>query len=173
MESKKLIKLNLAEKLKKRAYRSAFFRARAQDDTAANIRTLREKRQLSQIKLAELSGMKQSAISRIEQAKYSSWTYRTLQRVAEALNARLVVIFEPAEDVIARYEAMENFQSLAVTAVTSNPWRKNLAHGWQERSVEQGSSNQGAIEVSFPTNPSGVLIVQSKTDNRPVGEHHV
>ena len=120
MTSTKLIKLNLVEKLKNKAYRSAFFRARAQDDTAANIRSLREKRDLSQTELAKLSGMKQSAISRIEQAEYSSWTYRTLQRVADALDARLMVIFEPAEDVVKRYENMENFQSLTASANISN-----------------------------------------------------
>lgn len=48
MESKRPIKLNLAEKLKNKAYRIAFFRARAQDDTASNIRELRENRNLSQ-----------------------------------------------------------------------------------------------------------------------------
>jgi HTH-type transcriptional regulator / antitoxin HipB len=108
VELTKPIKLNLAEKLKDRRYRNAFFRARAQDDTAANIRELRERRELSQAELAKRAGMKQSAISRIEQAEYSSWTYRTLQRVAEALDARLVVFFEPAEEVIAKYEHTES-----------------------------------------------------------------
>ena len=51
--------------------------------------------------------MKQSAISRIEQAEYSGWSFNTLLRVADALGARLRVTFEPAESVIERYEENE------------------------------------------------------------------
>lgn len=155
MDSKKLIRLNLAEKLKKKAYRLAFFRARAQDDTAANIRALREKRELSQIKLAELSGMKQSAISRIEQAEYSSWTYKTLQRVAEALDARLVVIFEPAEDVIARYENMENFQSLTASVKTAGI----------QKIVEHSTGNREMFGGDFSTDTAGLFVAHVMTNN--------
>ncbi len=49
--------------------------------------------------------MGQPAVSRIEQASYSGWTYKTLARVAEKLNARLRIIYEPLEDVIARMDA--------------------------------------------------------------------
>jgi len=46
--------------------------------------------------------MGQPAVSRIEQATYSGWTYKTLARVAEKLNARLRIVYEPLEEVIAR-----------------------------------------------------------------------
>ena len=173
MASKKLIKLNLAEKLKNKAYRLAFFRARAQDDTAANIRSLREKRELPQTELAKLARMKQSAISRIEQAEYSSWTYRTLQRVAEALDARLVVIFEPAEDVIARYKNMENFQSITAGAKTSNQHRASLVHEWQREWVEQGSTSQEVFASgSITDNSDRTLAVRSETGNKLEGRHY-
>jgi transcriptional regulator with XRE-family HTH domain len=127
VELTKSIKLNLAEKLKDKRYRTAFFRARAQDDTAANIRELRERREFSQAELAKRAGMKQSAISRIEQAEYSAWTYKTLQRVADALDARLVVFFEPAEDVIAKYEHKENVSFVSTgTSVDKSAAQKGL-----------------------------------------------
>lgn len=174
MTSKKLIKLNLAEKLKNKAYRSAFFRARAQDDTAANIKSLREKRDLSQIELAKLSGMKQSAISRIEQAEYSSWTYKTLQRVAEALDARLMVIFEPAEDVIKRYENIENFQSLTASAKTSD---QNKLKMLEDFHAINSSSEYGIVVVNLHSDAidySGEeFSVTGSTDNIEVGDTYV
>ncbi len=103
------IRLNIAKKLKEdKKYRERFFRGQTQDEIAMGIRSLREKREKRQIDIAKESGMKQSAISRIEQAEYSGWTFNTLLRIADTLNARLRVIFEPAEMVIERYEENEN-----------------------------------------------------------------
>ena len=99
------LKLNISKRLKEdNAFRKRFFRRQAQDEIAMSIRSLREKRVMRQIDLAKKSGMKQSAISRIEQADYSGWSFNTLLRVGEALDARLHVTLEPKETVIARYE---------------------------------------------------------------------
>ena len=51
--------------------------------------------------------MMQSAVSRIEQADYSGWSFNTLFRVADALEARLTVSFEPVENVIDWYRKRE------------------------------------------------------------------
>lgn len=102
------IKLKIAEKLKKdKGFRGRFFRGQAQDEIAMNIRGLREKRKKTQTVLAKESGMKQSAISRIEQADYSAWSLSTLFRVSDALYARLRVTFEPIENVIEWYKEKE------------------------------------------------------------------
>ncbi len=99
------VKLNISKKLKEnKGFRERFFRGQIQDEIAMGIRSLREERKLRQIELAKKCGMKQSAISRIEQANYSGWSFSTLLRVADALDARLRVTFEPAEIVIDRYE---------------------------------------------------------------------
>lgn len=97
----------LATELKQPSFRRRFFRAQAEEEIAQQIRELRETRKLRQVDLAAKAAMKQSAVSRIEQASYSAWTFKTLLRVAEALDAQLRVAFEAAEDVIARYEAEE------------------------------------------------------------------
>lgn len=101
------IKLNLADKLQDEAYRRAFFRLRTQDNVAEQIRGMRGLRELKQKELAELCGMKQSAISRIEQADYESWTLNTILRVADALGALVKVEFEPKESVINRLKRLE------------------------------------------------------------------
>ena len=110
------IKGRLAVKLNHLSFRRRFFRLRAQEETAQQIRELRDRRGLRQVDLAKRAKMRQSAVSRIEQAGYSAWTYKTLLRVAEALDAQLRIVFEPSEDVIARYQREE-----ADSALAANP----------------------------------------------------
>ena len=98
------IRARLAKKLRNPAFRRRYFRARAQEEVAQQILELRERRHYWQIDLAHAAKMKQSAVSRIEKADYSAWTYKTLLRIAEALDAQLRIVFEANEDVIARYE---------------------------------------------------------------------
>lgn len=102
------IKLDIADKLEKdEKFRKRFFRIQAQDKIAMDIRKLRKKRKKVQADLAKESNMLQSAVSRIEQADYSKWSFTTLLRVADALGARLRVSFEPMEDVIDWYRKKE------------------------------------------------------------------
>jgi transcriptional regulator with XRE-family HTH domain len=101
------IDLGLREILADPARRQAFFRAITQDDIADQIRSLRKTRDLTQTELAGLSNMRQSAVSRIEQADYASWTLATLFRIAGALNARWRVILEPCEEAMKEYISIE------------------------------------------------------------------
>jgi transcriptional regulator with XRE-family HTH domain len=102
------IKLNIAQKLESnQEYRKRFFRGQAKDEIALGIRSLRKKRGKRQIDLAKETGMRQASISRIEQAEYSSWNLNTLFRVADALDARLRVVFEPSEEIIEQYRNLE------------------------------------------------------------------
>ncbi len=61
---------------------------------ALQITTLRQERQLTQQELGDLAGMKQSRISTMEKIDYSSWSVRTLRRLARALDLPLVIRFE-------------------------------------------------------------------------------
>jgi transcriptional regulator with XRE-family HTH domain len=97
------INLELDQLLSDPERRNAFFRTVTQDEIASQIRALRKHRLLTQSAFAELSGMKQSAVSRIEQADYASWNLATLFRVAEVLNSRWKVILEPAEEAIKEF----------------------------------------------------------------------
>ena len=71
---------------------------------ARQLIELRKRRGLNQQKLAELAGTGQPAISRAERANYRNWSFNTLRRLAEAMDARIRVIIEPAEDVLGEYE---------------------------------------------------------------------
>jgi transcriptional regulator with XRE-family HTH domain len=101
------VKTNLGEKPKNRAYRVKFFRGRAQDELAFQLRAARKRRKLTQPELEKLSGMKQSAISRLEQASYSHWNFQSLLCLADAMDLRVKVVLDYAEDVIREYEQNE------------------------------------------------------------------
>jgi transcriptional regulator with XRE-family HTH domain len=61
---------------------------------AAQIKELREEREMSQQVLAEAIGTKQSGISRLENANYASWKIETLRKLARAFGVRLRIGFE-------------------------------------------------------------------------------
>jgi transcriptional regulator with XRE-family HTH domain len=107
MSSLKSISLNLSEKFQRPEYFHEFFGGRAQDEVAEQIRSLREALGMTQAALAEKCDMKQSALSRLESADYSGWSFKTLRRVSEALDARLKISFEPRMAVIEHYRNME------------------------------------------------------------------
>ncbi|TAJ37855.1 MAG: helix-turn-helix domain-containing protein [Reyranella sp.] len=105
IETANIIDLDLVTKLKDPAYRRAFFRAEASAEIARQIILLRKKRDLTQAQLAELAGTGQPAISRSERADYQNWTISTLRRITDALDGRLRVVIEAAEDVLPQYES--------------------------------------------------------------------
>ena len=67
---------------------------------ATQIKVLREQRNLTQAELARLTGMKQPRIAVMEDINYSSWSIKTLRRLAEALDLRLSVKFETFSSLI-------------------------------------------------------------------------
>lgn len=101
------INLGIAKKLRDKGYFQRFFRRRAQGEIASQIRELRDRRGFTQSRLANKMKTGQSAIARIENAKYSGWSFLTLLSVADILEARLRIVFEPMEDVIQNYENRE------------------------------------------------------------------
>lgn len=102
------IDLGLRDLLSDPRRRQEFFKSITQDEIASQIRALRKKRALTQSAFAKLAEMRQSAVSRIEQADYSAWSLSTLFRVADALNARWRITLEPCEDAIAEIERLED-----------------------------------------------------------------
>lgn len=124
----KPIDLGLADKLKNRRFRERFLTTLARDEIAAQIRQLRLKRGFAtQAAFAKKSGMQQSAVSRIEQADYSGWTFKTLLKVAFGLEARLRVSFEPIEDVVAKTRRSELSAALQVATLTDESSQHGVA----------------------------------------------
>jgi transcriptional regulator with XRE-family HTH domain len=101
------INLELDEVLRDPVRRQEFFRSITEDDIAEQIRALRKERDLTQAKFAELAGMKQSAVSRIEQAEYASWSWATLCKVAAALDARWRMTLQPCEEAIKEFQVID------------------------------------------------------------------
>lgn len=62
---------------------------------ATQIKVIREQRRMTQGELGERIGTTQAGISRIEDVNYSSWSIRTLAKLAKAFDVRLKVSFEP------------------------------------------------------------------------------
>ncbi len=89
----------LTEKLLKKdpSLKEDFEKADRAWDIAFQIYDLRKKAGLSQKTLAGLVGTKQANISRIESADYSSYTFKTLEKVTKALNARLEIKIVPEQ----------------------------------------------------------------------------
>ena len=90
-----------------REFRKEWYRAELEYGIPEQFRSLREFRDLTQAELANMIGMKQSAVSRFEKSTEPNWKFETLLRIADALDAQLVVGLEKSEDVIKRFEREE------------------------------------------------------------------
>lgn len=71
--------------------------ARVNDNVARKLRELRTTAGLSQRKLAEIVGTTASVICRLEDADYEGHSLAMLNRIATALNARVIIDFVPME----------------------------------------------------------------------------
>lgn len=67
-------------------------------DIAVQIHALRRKRGLTQKQLAGVIGVKQSNIARLEDADYRGYSLQTLEKIAQALDALVDIIFTPKEE---------------------------------------------------------------------------
>ncbi len=126
MEPAQSIDLNLGEKLKDKGYRQRFFRAQDSAKIAEQLIALRKRRGLNQTQTADLSGTKQPAISRAEQADYQNRKLETLRAIVEALDGRLRVIIEPAEDVLKEYIGEPKAAREPITTNTEQQSRADL-----------------------------------------------
>lgn len=90
--------MTIPERLLRKFHDAIYRRVYADDFTdsfiATQIQALREQRGLNQGQLAELAGLWQSQVSKLEDIDNSSWNGRTLKKVAKAFDLRLVVRFE-------------------------------------------------------------------------------
>ena len=87
----------LEEQLLDPAFAAWFRRAGEAWDVALQIAALREQAGLSQKELAKLLKTSQQQISRVESPGYEGHSLSTLRRVAEALHARVRIVFETVE----------------------------------------------------------------------------
>jgi transcriptional regulator with XRE-family HTH domain len=74
---------------------------------AAQIKALREDRQMSQEEVAVAIGTKQPAVSRLENANYSSWRVETLRKLARVYGVRLDMSFKEFGTLIPQIENLQ------------------------------------------------------------------
>lgn len=109
MNSLPSIDLKVAARLKAdKNFRQRYFLAESSAKIAQQLINLRKRRKLNQQQIAETLETSQPVISRVESADYQNWSFNTLRRLAEALDARLRVVIEPSEDVLWEYDAQDS-----------------------------------------------------------------
>src|SRR5258706_9589959 len=86
--------LNLAKEMKTSRFAAAFQKELSRNRLAEQIAALREKQGWTQAELAREVGTTQSGIARLENPNYRNYSFATLEKVAAALKARLVVGLE-------------------------------------------------------------------------------
>lgn len=92
---------NAVEILQRRAMKDPELRELYEEEkinfqAALAIRSAREVAGLTQDQLAKKIGTTQSVISRLEDADYEGHSLKMLERIAEALNQRVIIHLEPA-----------------------------------------------------------------------------
>jgi DNA-binding XRE family transcriptional regulator len=88
----------LDEQMTDQGFTARFVHASEAWDVALQITALRKKAGLSQKELAKLLKTSQQQISRLESTGYEGHSLSMLRRVAEALHAKVRVVFEPDAD---------------------------------------------------------------------------
>ena len=86
--------LKLDREMKRPRFAAAFQKELSRIRLADQIAELREKRGWTQADLARKVGTTQSGIARLENPDYRNYSLKTLEKVAQALGARLVVGLE-------------------------------------------------------------------------------
>jgi transcriptional regulator with XRE-family HTH domain len=107
-------KIKQLAKLKRKAYRDAFVEEHVKTSLPFQIRALREQpdRQWSQAELGMRAGMRQNAISRLEDAESGTPSISTLLRLARAFDVALLVKFVPFSKLLTEFSDL-SFEALS------------------------------------------------------------
>lgn len=90
-------KKHLAEKMKDPDFKKEYEALEPEFELLSSLLNMRKIRHLSQEELASKIGTKQPNIARLEREGYSRASIPFLKKIANALDARLVIHFEPKE----------------------------------------------------------------------------
>lgn len=136
---------------------------------ATQIKVIREQRKMTQAELGALIGTTQAGISRYEDVNYSSWSLRTLMRLARAFDVRLRVSFDPygtLPDEVVRFDR----ERLQVVERENDPM---LGSGEQtKRSYDSGNvTDIGAFRAIAGIEPPKPMLGGKRygTDRRREG----
>ncbi len=88
-------KKHLAERMKDADFKKEYEALEPEFELLSSLLKMRKMRHLSQEDLASKIGTKQPNIARLEKEGYSRASIPLLKKIADALDARLVIHFEP------------------------------------------------------------------------------
>ena len=121
-------KERLLEELKSKEYRDAFVSELIDTGIPFQIRALRKQRNLTQKELSEITDMKQTRISVLEDPNYARLSLSPLKRLASAYDIGLLVRFVPISDLV-KWELNLIPASLEVLSYGDDPYFKEALRG--------------------------------------------
>lgn len=121
------------------AYRVAYSESMLDSSVATQIKVVREQRDYTQQQLAERAGMLQSRISTMEDVNYSSWSVKTLKRLAAALDCALDVRLIPYDLIIDTAHSI-SAQRMRVRSFVES----KAARATRQRQADTGASRSAA-----------------------------
>jgi len=89
------VKEHITQKMKDPKFKKAWHALDTEFELLESMIKAREKAGLTQEELAKRIGTKQPALSRLERGAFKKATVETLSRVADALDAKLVIKLQP------------------------------------------------------------------------------
>lgn len=143
-------------------YRSAYANSFMNACIAAQIKTIREQRGLTQAELAEKIGTQQAGISRLENVNYDAWKVATLVRLAKAFDVWLKITFEEFETLPSEVKSFnrENLQR------ESYERRKEIEREVAERVLtpKEGEALNPAAKQNVKATPN-LFVVPSNNES--------
>src|ERR1035437_1206065 len=94
------LRSNLRKEFLDEEFRNVYADESLNTHIATQIKVLREQQEMTQSELAGKTGMAQPRIAVLEDVNYSSWSIKTLSRLARAFGLRLSVSFETFSGLI-------------------------------------------------------------------------
>lgn len=151
------IDIGVAERLKSDPeFRREYFLAESSAMIARQLIRLRKRRGLNQNQVAKELNTKQPAISRVESADYRNWSFNTLRKLADALDARLRVYIEPFEDVVGDYVETRQAPRLASVSDLQKLFGVPKSEPSVRRPTLLGETETG-LGISSPQQPTQAL----------------
>ncbi len=168
----------LKRQLRNREFRHAYADEHLNLSISTQIKTIREKQEMSQAALAQKIGTKQAGISRIESANYDGWSVALLRRLAEALDLRLRVSFEEFGTL---WEEVDEFsreslerrkfdedpefeESTAIAQATNNPSSNlvpiDLPLWWRQQGAASLQSDAQQTPERKPVGAAGSMLLE-------------
>ena len=157
----------LSHDLKDPEYRRLYAENLLNASVAAQIKTIREQRKWTQSQLAKEAKMQQSTISEMEDPDYSSWTLRTLRRLAKAFDVRLKVTFEEYGTLLPELDSLTT-KALQRRPFSSDPVFAATVQTMRAKVLPFSLVRRGlAYEAQQPIDGGGRVIDSLSLTSRP------